>query len=73
MDVLQLLAQGMSDKQIGRHLGISDQTARKHRSHLLDKTGVGNVCALLFEAFTSDWLTPPPLQPLPEPERQARP
>lgn len=59
MQVLRLLALGMSDKQAARQLGISDQTARKHRSHLLEKTGTSNVCALLFEAWTSGWIDLP--------------
>jgi DNA-binding CsgD family transcriptional regulator len=55
----------MSDKQVARALGISDQTARKHRAHLLDKTAAANICALLHTAVLSGWLTeavsvPPP-------------
>ncbi|AWV01414.1 hypothetical protein DM992_17725 [Burkholderia sp. JP2-270] len=56
---MKLLAAGMSDKQVARALGISDQTARKHRSHLLGKTASTNICALLHTAVLSGWLTEP--------------
>ncbi|WP_354684192.1 LuxR C-terminal-related transcriptional regulator [Cupriavidus necator] len=49
----------MSDKEIGRALGISDQTARTHRARLLQKTGAGNVCALLFLCVEKGWLELP--------------
>jgi DNA-binding NarL/FixJ family response regulator len=55
-DILQLIAQGLSDKQVARQLGISDLTARKHRTNMLRKTGAANVCALLYRAFLSGWL-----------------
>ncbi|WP_244130223.1 hypothetical protein [Burkholderia sp. BCC0044] len=49
----------MSDKQVARALGISDQTARKHRAHLLGKTASPNICALLHTAVLSGWLPAP--------------
>ncbi|MBA9827468.1 helix-turn-helix transcriptional regulator [Burkholderia contaminans] len=58
-EILNLLAAGMSDKQVARALGISDQTARKHRAHLLGKTGSPNICALLHTAVLSGWLPVP--------------
>ena len=58
--VLGYLAQGLSDKQVARALGISDQTTRTHRRNMLSKTASANVCALLYLAFTEGWL------PLPE-------
>ena len=58
-EVLALLAEGLSDKQVARRLGISDQTARKHRSHLLQKAGVSNLCALLYEAGMAGWIALP--------------
>ena len=39
-DVLQLLAQGMSNKEISRTLNIAEQTVKTHVSHILDKLGV---------------------------------
>jgi DNA-binding NarL/FixJ family response regulator len=54
----------MSDKQIARELGISDLTARKHRSNLLRKTCSPNVCALLYTAIASGWLDAPEGHPV---------
>jgi DNA-binding NarL/FixJ family response regulator len=31
---VQLFAQGLSDKEVARKLGISDLTVRKHRSNM---------------------------------------
>ncbi|TDY45401.1 regulatory LuxR family protein [Paraburkholderia rhizosphaerae] len=58
-EVLNLLASGLSDKQIARALGISNETARKHRRHLLNKTASPNVLTLLCIALMSGWLGDP--------------
>lgn len=39
-DVLRLLAQGRSNKEISQALNISEQTVKTHVSHILDKLGV---------------------------------
>jgi len=39
-DVLRLLAQGKSNKEIARALHITEQTVKSHVSHILDKLGV---------------------------------
>jgi two-component system, NarL family, response regulator LiaR len=39
-DVLQLLAQGKSNREIAQHLSIGEQTVKTHVSHILDKLGV---------------------------------
>lgn len=57
--VLGCLAQGLSDKQVARTLGISDQTARTHRRNMLKKTATTNICALLYLAFVQGWLPLP--------------
>jgi DNA-binding CsgD family transcriptional regulator/tetratricopeptide (TPR) repeat protein len=42
LDVLALVAQGCSNKQIGERLVISEHTARKHVEHIRDKLAVHN-------------------------------
>lgn len=44
--VLQLLAEGMSTKQIGHVLSISSKTADTHRRNLMNKLKLDNVAAL---------------------------
>jgi DNA-binding NarL/FixJ family response regulator len=39
-DVLRLLAQGHSNKEIAQALHIAEQTVKTHVSHILDKLGV---------------------------------
>ena len=39
-DVLRLLAQGKSNREIAQHLSIGEQTVKTHVSHILDKLGV---------------------------------
>uniref|UniRef100_UPI000E2EC850 response regulator transcription factor n=1 Tax=Cupriavidus taiwanensis TaxID=164546 RepID=UPI000E2EC850 len=59
---MEWLGRGLSDKEIARALGISDQTARTHRARLLQKAGAGNVCALLFRCVQQGWLELPQRQ-----------
>jgi DNA-binding NarL/FixJ family response regulator len=40
MDVLRLLAQGKTNKEIARELNIAEQTVKTHVSHVLDKLEV---------------------------------
>ena len=39
-EVLQLVAQGMANKQIGRALGISERTVKVHLGHVFRQIGV---------------------------------
>ncbi|WP_338477674.1 LuxR C-terminal-related transcriptional regulator [Pseudomonas trivialis] len=41
-DVIELLAQGLTNKQIGKELGISNHTVRDHISSMLKKTKTTN-------------------------------
>jgi two-component system, LuxR family, response regulator FixJ len=46
-ELLELLAQGLSSKQIAAEVGISLKTVENHRSHLLAKTRATNVASLV--------------------------
>jgi DNA-binding CsgD family transcriptional regulator len=51
VEVLQLVAQGKTNKEIGMILGISARTAQVHISHIYAKIGVGNRTSAVM------WLT----------------
>lgn len=42
MEVLQLMAKGLSNKEIGRSLWIGETTVKTHVSHILQKLGQGD-------------------------------
>jgi len=42
MQVLQLMAVGLSTREIAEHLGVSPITARNHITHVISKLGAGN-------------------------------
>jgi DNA-binding NarL/FixJ family response regulator len=69
LEIIHLFAEGLSDKQVARELGISDLTVRKHRGNMQSKLRVSNVCALLFAALAAGELAlplvrPPPRRPM---------
>jgi DNA-binding NarL/FixJ family response regulator len=40
LQVVRLIAEGLSNKQIGANLGLSDKTVKNHISHILAKLGL---------------------------------
>jgi NarL family two-component system response regulator LiaR len=42
IEVLQLIARGLTNEQLGKKLFISEATVRTHVSHILGKLGLGN-------------------------------
>ena len=46
-EVLQLIAEGLSTKEIARELGISLKTAQTHRANVMDRVGVHKVSSLV--------------------------
>jgi DNA-binding NarL/FixJ family response regulator len=46
-EIVQLLAQGKSNKEVARALGISVKTAETHRSNIMRKTGCDSLAALV--------------------------
>ena len=63
LDVMRLMRQGLSNKEIGRQLEISSRTVEIHRANAIGKLGVGHsvgATALLIAA--EDGISPPFLQ-----------
>lgn len=52
-EVLQLIAEGMANKQIAAELGISIKTVEKHRQSLMDKLNVHDTAGLTRHAITA--------------------
>jgi DNA-binding CsgD family transcriptional regulator len=50
LEVLQLLAQGLPNKQIAQRLGISDHTAKFHVNAILGKLGVQSRSEAIVQA-----------------------
>jgi PAS domain S-box-containing protein len=50
-EVLKLISQGMTDKEIGEHLHISATTAKTHRNHLHRKLHLKNTAGLVHFAM----------------------
>ena len=52
-EVLQLVAEGLANKQMAVELGISIKTVEKHRQHLMDKLNIHDTASLTRHAITS--------------------
>jgi len=52
-EVLQLVAEGSSNKQVAAELGISIKTVEKHRQHLMDKLNIHDTAGLTRYAISA--------------------
>ncbi|RMH03420.1 MAG: DNA-binding response regulator [Nitrospirae bacterium] len=50
-EILRLVAQGLTNREIGEHLGISVRTVEVHRFNLMRRLRVRNVAQLLRQAL----------------------
>lgn len=50
-EVIKLIAQELSSKEIGDYLGISKGTVESHRKNIFMKMGVRNVAGLMNKAY----------------------
>jgi NarL family two-component system response regulator LiaR len=57
-DVLRLLAQGHSNKDIARHLHIVEDTVKSHVRHILSKLGVQSRTQAALYALRQGWISP---------------
>jgi len=51
LEILKLISQALSNKQIGKKLFISDQTVSVHRKNIMRKLGVSNTAGLIKSAY----------------------
>jgi len=55
--VLSLVGQGLSNKQIGKKLAISDRTVQAHLSNIFAKLGVSSRTEAVMHAVRKGWIT----------------
>ena len=56
IEILKLIAQGMSNKEIGDQLFISHRTVDTHRTNLMKKLDVHNIAGLIRFAIRSGFV-----------------
>jgi DNA-binding NarL/FixJ family response regulator len=57
LKVLRLCARGLSNKEIGRELSISERTVQAHLLNVFRKLGVGSRTEAVLRALKEGWLT----------------
>jgi len=57
LGILELVGQGLSNKQIGKQLFISDRTVQAHLSNIFSKLGVNSRTEAVMYAVRKGWLT----------------
>ena len=57
-DILRLVAEGLSNKEIAQQMGISVRTAETHRASLMQKLGIDSVAGLVRYAIRNQIIVP---------------
>jgi DNA-binding NarL/FixJ family response regulator len=57
LGILQLVGKGLSNKQIGKQLFISDRTVQAHLSNIFSKLGVSSRTEAVMYAVRKGWVT----------------
>ncbi len=63
-DVVGCLAEGLTNREIGERLGLSQHTIKNHMFRIFDKLGVSNRIELMFMTLSQVTAAPPLLQDL---------
>jgi len=58
IEVLQLIAEGLSSREISERIGVARRTVESHRGSLMDKLGARNTAALVRVAIRAGLLEP---------------
>ena len=51
VEVMDLISQGLTDKEISAQLVLSSNTVKTHRKNIIFKLGCKNACAMVRRAF----------------------
>ena len=57
MDILRLVGKGLTNKEIGRQLYISDRTVQAHLSNIFSKLNVSSRTEAVMHAVRKGWIT----------------
>jgi FixJ family two-component response regulator len=57
-EVMQLVATGLLNKQVGSELGMAEKTVKTHRAHMMQKLGITSVAELMVVLQKAE-VTPP--------------
>ena len=56
IEILGMLAEGYSSGAVAERLGISRETVRTHRQHILRRSSRPNMIASVTEALRAEWI-----------------
>jgi FixJ family two-component response regulator len=60
-EVMQLVATGLLNKQVGGELGMAEKTVKTHRAHVMQKLGIASVAELMVVLQKAE--VSPPIRP----------
>ncbi|MBL0050829.1 MAG: response regulator transcription factor [Bacteroidetes bacterium] len=56
LEIIQQIANGLTDREVGALLEISDKTASTHRKNILHKLQIKNTALLIRYALENKWV-----------------
>lgn len=65
VEVLELIAEGLSNAQIGKKLGLASSTVKSHVATMAQKTGIGDRAGLVSWGYRVGLLKVPAVRVLP--------